>query len=284
MRKTLLSIATSLLIVGVASAQEDQRELGTTNKIGQNILPAKGDIAIGIDAAPFLGYIGNIFTDAYNDAPEFNGPNSFFGGNTLYGKYFLTDKSAIRARVSFDFNSQNRTESVRDDAAFAADPTSDAEVKDKWTTKENYFEFGAGYELRRGYGRLQGYYGGELTVGFANSSDKYTYGNAITSTNTNPTSAFGGTPRTTAEKNGNAFFFGIGGFAGVEYFVAPKISLGGELGVSILTGNVKGGKTTTEFWNGTEVETETVDNSNDKFGGFGFGTRTNGRLMVTFHF
>src|SRR5690606_31039544 len=143
---------------------------------------------------------------------------------------------------------------------------------------------GLGYEMRRGYGRLQGYYGGELSVGFANSSEKYTYGNAITSTNTNPSSAFSGTPRTLTAKNGGAFFFGIGGFAGVEYFVAPKISLGGELGVSVITGNMKEGKITTESWNGTEVETETEDNTNDKIGGFGFGTRTNGRLMLTFHF
>jgi len=285
MKQFLLSISAAVLIIGTASAQEDQRDLGTTNKIGQNVLPAAGDIAIGVDAAPFLKYIGNIFTDATNDAPNFEGPNSFLGGNTLFGKYFLTDKSAVRARVSFDFSTTGTTRTVTDDVAVAADPTSEAEVTDKRTNKNNYLEIGLGYEKRRGYGRLQGYYGGELITGFVSSSSKFSYGNAITSTNTNPSNAFGmGAIRTTSEKDGNTFFFGVGGFAGVEYFIAPKISLGGEFGANIITGRQKDGKTTTERWNGTAVETKTADDSKNKTSGFDFGTRTNGRLMVSFHF
>lgn len=288
MKKTLLSVLAGLAIIGTVSAQEDSRVIGTTTNKGANILPAAGDIAIGVDAVPFLGYIGNLFTDANNNAPDFQGPNSFLGGNnTLYGKYFLTDKSAVRARLSFDFRTLNNTELVQDDVAVAADPTSDAEVTDKYTEKNNYVEIGAGYELRRGYGRLQGFYGAEAFVGFGSSSEKYSYGNAITSTNTNPSNAFGfGPQRPTSVKDGNLFLVGVGGFAGVEYFIAPKISLGGEVGASIITGRQKGQKETTEEWDAANsvVKTETDDNSKEKIGGFDFGTRANGRIMLTFHF
>ncbi len=272
MRKTLLSIATSLLIVGVASAQEDQRELGTTTKIGQNILPAKGDIAIGIDADPFLGYIGNFFTDAYNSAPSFDARQG-----ALFGKYFLTDKTAVRARVGFNFSSYKETDEVNDVTSTTTPP---AQVKDTYTEKYNNFELAVGYELRRGYGRLQGFYGGEVAFGFDGSSEKYTYGNALTATN--PGS------RPTSEKNGKDSFIGLGGFAGVEYFVAPKISIGGELGLGLYFDTNKMGRTTeitTESWDPatSSVKTETVK-TNEKDNYSNFNTNTSGRVFVAFHF
>ena|SRR5690606_8690301 len=267
MRKLLLSIAAGVLIVSAASAQEDTRALGTTTKKGQNILPAKGDIAIGVDADPFLSYLGNLFTDSYNSAPSFDARQG-----ALFGKYFLTDKTAVRARVEFDFSSAKNTDEVDDLTSTATPP---AQVNDVATYKNNDFLLAVGYELRRGYGRLQGFYGGEVAVGFGGDSDTYTYGNAITATNPGP--------RNTSVKNGKNSFVGLGGFAGVEYFVAPKISIGGELGLGLYFRTDKAGETTTEFWNGTAVETETVKTSSkDNYSGV--FTNTSGRISVAFHF
>lgn len=270
MRKTLLSIAATLCIVGAVSAQEDSRIVGTTTKKGANILPAAGDIAVGIEATPFLRYLGNIFTDANNTAPDFNGRQG-----SVFGKYFLTDKSAVRARVSFNFGSEKETWEVND--VTSTDP--DVMVKNTYTDKVNQFELALGYELRRGYGRLQGFYGGEVAVGFGNGSESYTYGNAITATN--PVAS-----RPLHDKYGKQTTFGLGGFAGVEYFVAPKISIGGELGLGVNLVSEKGGEEKYEGWNATDnvVEVTTDDFSNNKNREFNFGTATSGRIMVAFHF
>lgn len=270
MRKTLLSIAAALCVVGTVSAQEDSRNIGITSNKGANILPAAGDIAIGVEATPFLRYIGNIFTDANNNAPDFNGREG-----SVFGKYFLTDKSAVRARLSFNFGSDKETWEVND--VTSTDP--DAMVKNTYTEKYNEFELALGYELRRGYGRLQGFYGAEVAVGFGNESESYTYGNAVTST-------YPGNYRILNEKFGNQTTFGIGGFAGVEYFVAPKISIGGELGLGVNLVSQKGGEEKYEGWNNANnaVEVITEDYSSNKDKVFNFGTATSGRIMVAFHF
>ena len=68
--------------------------------------------------------------------------------------------------------------------------------------------------------------------------------------------------RTLKQTMGTGFGFGVRAFAGVEYFFAPKMSIGGEFGWSIAYVSRGKSKTTTEAWNGTsnsvkEVETET---------------------------
>src|SRR5690606_11663081 len=92
-------------------------------------------------------------------------------------------------------------------------------------------------------------------------------GNAFSATNPTPTDAFGSTsPRITSQKYGKETAFGIGGFAGVEYFVAPKISIGGEVRAALYFEGQKGGKITRASWDATasSVTTETVDNSKAK--------------------
>ncbi len=273
MKKILLSALAGLAIIGTVSAQEDSRVIGTTTNKGANILPAAGDFAIGIDAVPFLEYAGNIFTSSHNDAPTFG--NDLSKG-TVYGKYFLTDKSAVRARATFNFGSNKETFEVQD-LTKPTDP--DAKVKNTATDKMNNFELGLGYELRRGYGRLQGFYGGEVAFGFEGESTNYTYGNAITATNP-------GSRPTSVKHDDRRSYVGLGGFAGVEYFVAPKISIGGELGLGLAFGNRKDGKTTTEAWDAasSSVKTETDDRSNNKDNFSYVGTFSSGRIMLSFHF
>ncbi|NQT78499.1 MAG: hypothetical protein HQ565_12345, partial [Bacteroidetes bacterium] len=66
-------------------------------------------------------------------------------------------------------------------------------------------------------------------------------------------------PRTLKEKAGMEFGLGVRAFVGVEYFFAPKISLGGELGWGIGFLSQGKGSVETEKWDGTAVQTITTD-------------------------
>lgn len=268
MKKVLLTLTAALVVTTAANAQEEAREVGTTTKKGSNILPYAGDIAIGFEANPFLKYAGNLFTDANNTAPSFDGREG-----VLFGKYFLTDKTAVRARLGFNFGSTKKTTEVN--SAYKANE----KVLNTETTKLNNLELGVGYEMRRGYGRLQGFYGGEVVIGTIGEKKDYTWGNNLSAT-------YAPGARTLQQDISKGFNFGIGGFAGVEYFVAPKISLGGELGLYINTNNSKGGKTVTEHWDAVNqtIETTTIDASKNKTNNFNFGTATRDAVNLTFHF
>jgi opacity protein-like surface antigen len=66
-----------------------------------------------------------------------------------------------------------------------------------------------------------------LMIGFGGSSTENTYGLALNDSTTAANPSLNG-PRTTETKNGSTFMLGIQGFAGVEWFFAPKVSLGAE--------------------------------------------------------
>lgn len=70
-----------------------------------------------------------------------------------------------------------------------------------------------------------------------------------------------------------------GGFAGVEYFVAPKISVGGEVGVSFKLDNCGKGKKEYEVYD-DDNRTEKTNSRNSS----SFGTKYSGNIFVTFHF
>ena len=66
--------------------ENTQTYSGFVSKKGIPILPEQGDWAIGVDAAPFFIYAGNMLNgNAFNANPNFN----FTSGTNLYGKYFV---------------------------------------------------------------------------------------------------------------------------------------------------------------------------------------------------
>lgn len=262
MKKSLAIIA--LALAGTSAFAQD-----LTSKKGEPILPETGDWSIGIDATPFLEYAGNFFgKTASNTAPTFN----FLGNQVITGKYFIDAKTAIRANLRIGFNNSTQRSQVDDRSLSAANvpvyPTVMPTVENKWKTSNSNVGLSVGIEKRKGKTRLQGYYGGEVGFMISSSRDKFTYGNALNpvptattdpavtvdpadgftgSSNliTPPTSGVIGTGRVTDRKNGTVFAFGVRGFVGVEYFVLPKISLGGEFGWAL--GFATGGKTTTKI-------------------------------------
>ena len=292
MKKIMFSFSLCLCVGFSAMAQDVDEEFNAaySTKRGVYLLPQAGDFALGIDATPFLRYLGNIFTSSFNPAPSFNGVDQ-----TLYGKYFLQDNRAIRARLTINIDNNVYKGVVPDDAAILqAGTTPDPDLYTKLTDVErstaSRVELGVGYEFRRGNGRVQGFYGGEVFLGFEGGKTKYEYANKITTDNQNPSRSIGysgninGTDsRITEDKIGNALYAGLGAFAGVEYFFAPQISIGGEFGFGFIFNTEAQGQSTWEGWDATEVKTQT--RKSDAWGhSIQVNTRPAGSIFLMFHF
>jgi len=270
MKKSVLALA---LAFGVTTAFAQD----LTSKKGEPILPEAGDWGIGIDANPFLDYAGNFFgKSSANVSPSWN----FMTNNqTISGRYFADEKTVYRGAVRLGFGSQKATNVVTDDASTAIPKGTKEDTKSHATSG---IGLSGGIEMRKGKTRLQGYYGGEVGIFFGNTlgHDVYTYGNAFSTSNTTPTSTTwtGQTPsgsapagsRPTDVKNGGSFQFALRGFIGAEYFILPKMSIGGEFGWGLGFTSTGAGSQTTESWNGTGTTTTT--NNTGKSHSFGLDT------------
>jgi hypothetical protein len=270
MKKSVLALA---MAFGVTSAFAQD----LTSKKGEPILPEAGDWAIGVEANPFLNYLGNAFNNSTsNTAPTWNFGT---GQNTIIGKMFKDEKTAYRAVVRLGLNSQTERAQIGDASVTTPTPFPGVATmkEDKWKHSETRIGLGAGMEMRRGKTRLQGYYGGEVMIWMSSEKDKYTYGNSLVAGGSNPvgvntstttdfgsnytTNTEGGAARITEWKSGSTIGFGIRGFVGAEYFILPKISLGGEFGWGIGISSMGKSSTTHESIGGTgpSVGTQTIE-------------------------
>jgi hypothetical protein len=286
MKKPLLAVSL-LFITAIGTAQEQSSDSVPRNKKGQLILPKKGDIALGFNTIPVL----DVLLGTLNRATPFAGSSNMVqytqnSNNQIMGKYYLEDKAAIRVRFGFNTLSGSMTNQVQDskamyDASFGTiddiNKASLLRVDDKLTFVKNNWLLSVGYEKRRGYRRLQGFYGLELGIGSNNSSQKVSYGNAFSdvysvqytsnfnsfaTTSQNPT-ANGRVVRNLETKSRGGMRYGVRGFIGIEYFFFPKISIAAEYGWGYAITTRHGATSKQEVYNngqnGPEVITETVD-------------------------
>lgn len=286
MKKSFLAVA---LILGSATtfAQEKQ------------YLPESGDWAIGIDATPFLNYLGNfIGGNGTNTAPTWN----FLTTNqTITGKYFASDDMAYRGSLRIGFGSNTERGMVGQTGAAAPTyPALGTMVEDTYKSSFNNIGLAGGIEMRKGSGRLIGFYGAELGIALGGSKEAYTYGNAIVAadgtipattdfSNNLVLDTYGNDARINESKGGSMFGIGVRGFIGAEYFVLPKLSLGGEFGWGFGLMSAGAGSATMESTDGTTVGTQTLEGT--KASAFGLDTDFNnsvfgsaGSLRMTFHF
>jgi hypothetical protein len=178
------TIIATFLMVFLYSGVYSQDTGGLVGKKGTPILPEQGDFSIGIDVVPFF----NIFKTG-TESPGFNP----LADQTIFGKYFITDRQAISARVS---------------ANFLYDKSGDSDYTNHEVDNNIDLTVGAGYEWRRGKGRVQGYVGGECYFHYSKNLTKDQDGIKSVDNQTIGT--------------------GIDGILGAEYFIAPKLSLGGQ--------------------------------------------------------
>lgn len=297
MKKTVIIVA-ALLSSGMVFGQEaNTGEEVLKNKKGNEILPKGGDIALGFNTIPIL----DMFLGTLNRATPFAGASNIVqytssSNNQIVGKYFLDAKTAIRVRFGFNTLSGSMTNQVQDAEAMynaslgTADDIAAASllrVDDKLTFTKHNVLISVGYEMRRGYRRLQGFYGAELGIGHSGSKQEVSYGNAFSDkydveytsnfnsfqvTTVNPT-APGRSVRNLESKNRGGIRLGVRGFIGIEYFIFSKISIAAEYGWGYSFTSRRGAKSKREVYNrgqnGPEVFTEDVDtDSKEKLRGF----------------
>lgn len=218
-------------------------------KCEKDYLPKQGDWAIGIDVVPVLKYIGNAFNGNTNNTIEHLGGTPFTKGNNYFesdlmpdvsisGKYLLTDEFALRANLGLMIRSEYARKYSVDDKAMVNNPLGDEKVIDQAHNIRNGMSLSLGGEYRKGTKRVQGVFGAGVLFAYQKNKTNYTWGNEMTTVNQQPSidndlGSYNNGYRT-LEKFGNAstFYTGITGSAGVEWFVAPKISLGAEVNLT----------------------------------------------------
>ena len=215
------------------------QEISQRSKKGQVITPVTGDIGLGIEATPFLEYAGDLVNFGNGStnatAPTFDGFS-----NQIRGRYFLDNETAIRGSVRFDLGQTVRKELVNEydsDGEIVEDGGVNSQVENKAATRNTDIYLAGGLEKRRGYGRLQGFYGAELGLLFNGGSTVFTYGNeydneaeggAISDIDNTPDAE-----RDLKRKDGLQIGIGVNAVIGAEYFFARKMSVGGELSLGL---------------------------------------------------
>jgi len=280
MKKCVIVFSMLALFSATAFSQDAGGEVLTRK--GHPVLPAAGDIGLGFNAVPMFDLLLNSMRYVSimgNSAPAATGvaANAVTytqANNQITGKYYLTDESAIRVRFgvnSLSGSILNKVEDakIRYEASMGTQDDINAAklitVEDRLSFDKSNIMFSAGYEMRRGYRRLQGYYGGELGFGVTSSRQSVTYGNAFSDVYTvDYTSNFN--LLTVSAQNPNAtrverdldrthrgtFNMGLRGFIGVEYFVFQKISVGVEYGFGYAIQTLRAGHFEREVYNNGE--------------------------------
>ncbi len=281
MRKKFVTFAFICnFLIMAANAQQD---LILKNKKGKTILPQKGDFALGIGTNSIFSYVGNLFSSSGNNNLRLD----LLNDNTIFGKYFISSKSAIRLKFNIDQSYSSIEHLVVNDL----DNTK--MVTDKLNSSRTFFNVTVGYERRKGGTRLQVFYGSELIFNVANSNNKFIYGNNFSSSNTEPTSTsdfnlnHSQSNKTTlrpTESTQNYVGLGLRVFTGLEYFIFPKISIGGEIGLGYT--NYFSGKEKFNFdsWDFVNSKVQSINNETNGNSSSLKTDNLNGQIFIMFHF
>ena len=293
MKKLISIIAIGLMPFMSISAQSED---------SKNYLPEQGDMAFGINVKPVFMYIGNIYNgntsnelDYLGGEPVTNNASDFKSDIlptvSIMGKYMLSDNWGVRANVGLMLGKDTDREYVIDDKQAVLDPFNESKLIDTRHTAKNGMSLMLGAEYRKGSKRIQGVFGMGVLFGFYNQNISYDFANAVTPLNDHPTSASWvknckNGYRIVNEKTEGNLFYGITGSAGVEWFVAPKVSLGAEVNLSLY--HINGGQlyTQSEGYNNVTQQfverTDLTSPGNDKLR---FGTENlGGSLYMAFYF
>lgn len=292
MKNYILLFALLVLPITEAASQETEQKL---------YVPEKGDYSIAVDVPPVLNYVGNIFNGTNNNqigdisgkpvTSEIEGFNidNIAPDVSIMGRYMYTDNFAFKANVGLMMRTNTSREYVKDDIASVNDPLTNSKLIDRRNIKRNGLSAMLGCEYRKGSKRLQGVFGAGVILGFNRSATRYNYGNEMTAINQYPTSSWNTYTsgyRTLVNKSSSNFFFGAAASAGVEYFIAQKISLGVEMNLAAYY--VVGGQEyiTSEGYNAIKGVVETkCDIKNPGSRALRFGTENlGGSLYLAFYF
>jgi hypothetical protein len=196
----------------------------------QDLFPQGKEFAFGLDMANFAKSLLNSITNP-------NSANTVIAFESdFFGKYFISESSALRLRLGIGINNSTKRKFIRDDYDYFNNPFSEKQVVDVWKQRRTDVVLGIGFEYRKlALWRVQGYVGGEVFGGVKNHlRDNYEYGNPITEINQNPTK-YAGWANAGAEAGSRildskttGFTLGAAVFVGADLFIAKNVSLGVE--------------------------------------------------------
>jgi hypothetical protein len=287
MKKFISFIAIGLIpFMGISAQSENSK----------NYLPEQGDIAIGVNVKPVFKYMGNIFNGNTNNEMDYLGgepvTTSEFNNNilpdvSLMGKYMLSENWGVRANVGMMFGTDKDRRYVQDDKALLLNPFDETKLIDQRNVSKNGLSLMLGAEYRTGSDRIQGVFSAGVLFGTISQKTTYQYANAVTSVNQQPSSAWSsGAYRPLTVKADNGVFYGVTGSAGVEWFVAPKVSLGAEVNLSLYGINSGQQYTESEGYNSSTKKVEVrTDLTSPGDGKVRFGTENlGGSFYMAFYF
>ena len=290
-KKITALLMLSVLPLGVLTAQEEK-----------DYLPKAGDLAIGIDMQPVYSFFGNLFADgngALNGLGQFGGEDALgLTGLSIMGKYMLDNTTALRVNIGIDKTLTHDYDYSIDDEARFLNPLSEAKVEDMVKHNRAAYSIAAGIEFRKGNNRIQGFYGADLVFGITKNRYTFAYGNAITDINQTPDRnnynglGIGVAPvnywKATyiTESYQNSLIAGLAGRVGVEYFVVPQLSFGGEMTLLIGERFDNGSYTKSEGYNPTTAQVEShTELEVPASRAFHIGTENlGGKLFMMFYF
>jgi hypothetical protein len=240
MKRKVLFVA-SLFLATATFAQD-----GLTSKKGEAYLPEAGDWSIGFDASALTSFVGNM-ANAGNNNAGLTAPMMDNVGQEIRFKMFKDEKTAyrLRARIGMSSSSTDVYDMYNPDAL---NTTADEEFTTNTKTSSGLnLVLGAGLEKRRGNTRIQGYYGGEVFFGLLGGTKTTTSTGSVLSDDYTGLGGVG-TERQTEDVQAGKFTLGLQGFIGVEWFFAPKVSLGAEYTWGLAMNSFSETSTTVEFW------------------------------------
>lgn len=242
-----------------------------------------------MDAVPVVNFALNAMNIMSDNGQGAQAPGYVTGfDQVIVGKQFISATEAYRVRVGLGFGS-NATTTYYNDG-------NDAEQSAKYNSSAMNVTLAVGKEMRRGHNRLQGYYGYEALLGLSSVSTSSEWSESLTAANDaapvtvgdfdgDGNEDFNNDPRTLSTSSGMLFGLGARAFTGVEYFFAPKMSIGAEFGWGVGFSVQGRGSSEVEAIN-ADGNAETTETDGDaSSGGFGFGVdNANAALMINFHF
>lgn len=212
-----MALACSFFAVNAVSAQNEEVYYGSE----------KGGFALTIGADPVINFVGNMFNGTTDNSL------SDFGGS-IAGKYFLSDKFALKAELGINnFKTKDFTYNPEDEDY--------KEIIEEETEGSKEFTLGLGvqYNLRPGK-RLQPFIGANIYYGRTNEDFNFNeffegkYGGDYNIEDYNIYDGYGYLKRSNPVNK-----FALMANIGVEYFLRQNISISATLDLGIATETYK---------------------------------------------
>lgn len=306
-----MKIARYIILSGLAvlTAFPLQAKEKKEKRPAEEYLPKAGDFAVSISANPLTRYLGNLFNGTSANHFTQVGGQPYLSGSenwnilqpliSVSGKYMVTDHFATRINIGWMYDHDKNNFYATDDAALLANPFSQKQVIDTYIYNNAGGSFSLAGEYRIGNRRVQGIVGGGLLYAFSTQKEKFSYGNAITEINQNPSTGIDPALSTAPAQPGFAsqrylsrytgaptHYFGLVAFIGVEWFFAPWVSLGGEVNVAAAWNWTKARYYEAEGFSSVSGTRESwTQLESPRSSGFDFGTGNIGaNISITFYF